>query len=102
MHATVLKTALIAALIGVGACSKKAEDLPPPPPPAAPEPEPTPPPAPVTNTVVPGSLEDMIQQAGSDSVFFEFDSYQLDSPDQGTLHGQAAGLNKNPTTHERK
>src|SRR3546814_581643 len=38
----------------------------------------------------------MIQQAGSDRVFFEFDSYQLDSTAQGTLNGQAAWLNKYP------
>jgi peptidoglycan-associated lipoprotein len=94
-----LKIALVATLVGVGACAKKAEDLPPPPPPQVPAEAP---PstgetqAPVTTTVVPGSFEDFVQQAGSDRVFFEFDSYQLDSAAQSTLTAQAGWLAKYP------
>lgn len=91
---TALKVVMVAALVTTAACSKKAEELPPPPPPAAPveTPTPTPAPAPVTSTVVPGSVEDFVQQAGSDRVFFEFDSYQLDSSSQATLTKQADWL----------
>ena len=91
---TALKVVMVAALVTTAACSKKAEELPPPPPPAAPAetPTPTPAPAPVTSTVVPGSVEDFVQQAGSDRVFFEFDSYQLDSASQATLTKQAGWL----------
>ena len=93
MMNTALKAAMVAALVATAACSKKKEELPPPPPPAAPVEAPSAPPsAPVTSTVVPGSVEDFIQQAGSDRVFFEFDSYQLDSASQSTLSRQAAWL----------
>ncbi len=94
MMNTALKAAMVAALVATAACSKKKEELPPPPPPAAPveAPTPTPTPTPVTSTVVPGSVEDFIQQAGSDRVFFEFDSYQLDSASQATLTKQAGWL----------
>lgn len=98
MKSTAIKIAMVAVLLGAGACAKKkAEELPPPPPAAA---APAPPidetPAPVTSTVVPGSVEDFIQQAGSDRVFFEFDSYQLDGTAQATLNGQAGWLAKYP------
>ncbi|MBB4633554.1 peptidoglycan-associated lipoprotein [Sphingosinicella soli] len=90
---TALKAAMVAALVATAACSKKTEDLPPPPPPAAPVETPqAPAPAPVTSTVVPGSVEDFMQQAGSDRVFFELDSYQLDSASQATLTKQAGWL----------
>lgn len=99
MQSRLINIALVAALVGVGACAKKkAEELPPPPPSSTPAPSgPTGESSgPVTSTVVPGSFEDFVQQAGSDRVFFEFDSYQLDSAAQSTLTGQAGWLAKYP------
>lgn len=94
MKSYLVNAALVAVLVGAGACAtKKAEDLPPPPPATTPAPPPVAETvAPVTSTVVPGSVEDFIQQAGSDRVFFAFDSYQLDSVAQATLNGQAGWL----------
>ncbi len=93
MRSTAISALAIAALIGVGACSKKKEDLPPPPPPAAPA-APAPVEAPAGPT--PGSLAEMIAEAGSDRVFFEYDSYSLDSAAQATLNGQAGWLARYP------
>ena len=97
MKSTAIKAVIVASLIGVAACGKKAEDLPPPPPPRTetpvqPDTAPSTPSGPVTSTVVPGSVEDFIQQAGSDRVFFELDSYELDDAAQATLTGQARWL----------
>ena len=100
MTSTAIRIAMIAALLGAGACAKKkAEDLPPPPPTQQPQTE-----APstgettggVASTAVPGSLEEMIQEAGSDRVFFELDSYALDATAQATLNGQARWLGRYP------
>lgn len=99
MQSKLINVALVAVLMGAAACAKKkAEDLPPPPPATTPAPEaPTGESSgPVTSTAVPGSFEDFVQQAGSDRVFFEFDSYQLDSAAQSTLTAQAGWLAKYP------
>jgi peptidoglycan-associated lipoprotein len=99
MHSTAIKAVLIAALVGVGACTKKAEDLPPQPPsttapPATESESAAPSTGAVTSSAVPGSLADFVQQAGSDKVFFDTDRYDLDSAAQATLNGQAGWLNK--------
>jgi peptidoglycan-associated lipoprotein len=81
--------------LAVAGCAAKKEDLPPPPPPSAAAPAPTPaPPPPVANTIVPGSLADFINQAGSDRVRFAYDSYELDDSARGILTRQAAWLNQ--------
>ena len=100
MRTLPLKVLLISGLIAAGACSKKetAETLPPPPPPAAPaapaEPAPATDTGAVGTTAVPGSREDFIQQAGSDRVFFAYDSYELDEAARATLGRQAQWLQK--------
>jgi peptidoglycan-associated lipoprotein len=103
MRVDALKLVLVAGLVATAACSKKKEDLPlppPPPPPAqAPAPVEAPPAAPtgtVTSTVVPGSVADFVAQAGSDRVFFAYDSYELDEAARATLDKQAAWLARYP------
>lgn len=79
------------------ACAKKEEQLPPPPPPAPAAPAPAPvAPAPVTPSVVPGSVQDFVNTAGSDRVFFAYDSYALDDAARETLTKQAEWLKKYP------
>lgn len=82
--------------LAVAGCATKKADLPPPPPaaPSAPAPAPAPAPEPVVSTIVPGSLADFINQAGSDRVRFAYDSYELDSTAQGILTRQAQWLNQ--------
>ena len=100
MRSTPLKLMLVAGLVATAACSKKKTDLPPPPPPPGPATEAPPPPsAPtgeVSSSVVPGSLQDMIQQAGSDRVFFAYDSYEVDGEGRDVLTKQARWLQKYP------
>ena len=80
--------------LALGACSRDApEDLPPPPV-GATGPD-------TTNTVptgpVPGSREDFLAQAASDTIFFETDSYDIDPEDRAILDSQAAWLVANPS-----
>ena len=104
MTSKVLQVSLVAALIGVGACSTKKKDLPPPPPPASePVVPPTtggpaqvPPPAGVQSTSIPGSTADFVAQAGSDTVYFGYDSYELDDPSRTILGKQAEWLARYP------
>ncbi|WP_374648241.1 peptidoglycan-associated lipoprotein Pal [Rhizorhabdus sp.] len=94
-----LKIALVSALaLSVAACSKKKpEELPPPPPQTAPAPMPeAPPPPPPQTGPVPGSRADFVAQAGTDTVFFDTDSYDVDAEDQATLSRQAQWLAKYP------
>lgn len=94
-----LKIALVSALaLSVAACSKKKpEELPPPPPQTAPAPMPeAPPPPPPQTGPVPGSRADFLAQAGTDTVFFDTDSYDVDAEDQATLSRQAQWLAKYP------
>ncbi len=94
-----LKIALVSALaLSVAACSKKKpEELPPPPPQTAPAPRPeAPPPPPPQTGPVPGSRADFLAQAGTDTVFFDTDSYDVDAEDQATLSRQAQWLAKYP------
>lgn len=96
--------AMIAVLVGVGACSTKKKALPPPPPPAN---------APITNsgpssstsgdtsgavgsTAVPGSVADFRQTSGSDTVLFAYDSYDVDDTAKAILGKQAEWLARYP------
>lgn len=93
-----MKIALAAALaLSVAGCAKKkVEELPPPPAPAPlpPAAEPAPPPSPSGPT--PGSRADFVAQSGSDTVWFDTDSYDIDAEDQAVLTKQAAWLAKYP------
>jgi peptidoglycan-associated lipoprotein len=91
-----LSMVAVMALAVAGCTAKKADLPPPPPPPAAPQ-APAPAPvteAPVTNSVIPGSLADFINQAGADRVRFAYDSYELDDNARSILGRQAQWLNQ--------
>ena len=62
----------------------------------APTPAPTATPAPVTSSIVPGSQEDLRAQAGSDTVLFAYDSYELDAEARAMLMRHAVWLKANP------
>ncbi len=95
-----LVLALGLGLLAAG-CARRPADLPPPPPPPAPVAPPgtdagvAPPPG-VAETAVPGSRADFLAEAGSDRVFFAFDSYSLDAEARDTLGRQAAWLARYP------
>ena len=95
-HVT-MKIALAAALaLSVAGCAKKkVADLPPPPPTATEPMTETPPPSPETGNV-PGSRADFVAQAGSDTIHFETDSYDVTPQEQAILSRQAAWLAKYP------
>jgi len=99
MRSLPLQALVIAGLVVTAACARKKEDLPPAPPPPSAGPATTDTGA-GTNTgavstgVVPGSAADFAQQAGSDRVFFAYDSYELDEAARGTLNRQAQWLQK--------
>jgi peptidoglycan-associated lipoprotein len=92
-----MKLALVSALVLTSACAKKKlADLPPPPPaPTAPAVQEAPPPPP-TNSIVPGSRAEFLQQAGSDTVHFATDASDVDAEAQAILTRQAAWLTKYP------
>lgn len=98
MSNTTIKLLMTAALIATAGCVKKtAADLPPPPPAPAAEPAPPPPPPPPAPTgPTPGSRADFIAQAGSDTVHFGTDKYDLDDESVAILTKQAAWLASNP------
>ena len=97
MKSTTAKLLMTAALIAVAGCAKKKPaDLPPPPPPPAAEPAPEAPPPPPVSTLVPGSRAEFLAEAGSDTVLFGTDLYDLDAEATATLTKQAAWLNKYP------
>lgn len=90
------KVLLTASLLAVAACSKKKpEELPPPPAqttvPSAPESM-----SPVSGTTVPGSRADFLAQAGSDTIHFDTDAYDINGEASGILTRQAAWLKANP------
>jgi len=88
---------LAAAGIALAGCSKKKpEDLPPPPPSAPMPPQGQDMSGPVGNTVVPGSRADFLQQAGSDTVNFGTDRYDLDDEATMILARQVAWLKQHP------
>jgi peptidoglycan-associated lipoprotein len=86
-----------AALLALAACSKtpKPADLPPPPPAETAQPAP-PPSTGMGNATVPGSRADFLAQAGSDTVHFATDSYDVDGEAQSILTAQVAWLRKFP------
>ncbi|MCS6986201.1 MAG: peptidoglycan-associated lipoprotein Pal [Sphingomonadaceae bacterium] len=90
----------VAGALVVSGCARRREALPPPPPPPAESvvpPAPTAPVPPVTTTTVPGSREDFLAQAGTDTVLFAFDSYALDDEARAILDRQAAWLVRHPS-----
>ncbi len=93
-----MKIALAAALaLSVAGCAKKkVEELPPPPAPAPPPPAPEPAPPPPPSGPTPGSRADFVAQAGTDTVYFDTDMYDLSADDEATLTKQAAWLAKYP------
>ena len=96
MSNTTVKLLVTAALIVTAGCAKKkVEELPPPPPPPAAEPAPPPPPPPVSS-IVPGSRADFLNQAGTDTIHFGTDMYDLDDEDVATLTKQATWLGQYP------
>ncbi len=69
--------------------------------PQAPAPAPAPvvqeaPPPPVTKSTLPGSQEDLRETAGTDTVLFSYDSYELDDAAKAILTRHAAWLRANP------
>jgi peptidoglycan-associated lipoprotein len=96
---------VVALAIGVSACATKKKDLPPPPPttPLATPAEPVDKdnsgydPSKVSKTGVPGSAADFVAQAGSDTVLFPFDSYEIDDESKAVLGKQAEWLARYPT-----
>jgi peptidoglycan-associated lipoprotein len=97
MRSTIRTLMVSAALLALAACSKtpKPADLPPPPPAETTQPAP-PPPSNMGSSVVPGSRADFLAQAGSDTVHFATDSYDVDSEAQSILTAQVAWLKKYP------
>ncbi len=104
MRSTPLTLMLVAGLVATAACSTKKKDLPPPPPPAGPVNN-SPPPSSnmpsvpegsVSSAAIPGSLQDLIAQAGSDRVYFAYDSFEVDDTAKDTLGKQARWLQKYP------
>ena len=101
MARVTMKIALVAALaLGLAGCTKKkVEELPPPPPQAAPPPVPTPPPPPPQTGPIPGSRADFVSQAGTDTIHFDTDKYDVDAESQAILTKQAAWLARNPNVN---
>ena len=87
-------TAVIAASLALGACSKKApQQLPPDPGPAVStgSTEGT------TTAPTPGSHADFVaQMMGQDTIYFDTDKFNVDSADQAALKAQAGWLQKYP------
>jgi peptidoglycan-associated lipoprotein len=99
------KITLLAALaLSLAACGgKKPVELEAPPVTARPEAPASQTPADVETTptvassTIPGSQEDLREKAGSDTVLFGYDSYELDELARATLQKHAAWLRANPS-----
>ena len=91
-------TSMLALSLSLSACAKKnkAADLPPPAAAVAADQATGMNEAPVTSGVVPGSQADLVAQAGSDRVLFEYDSSELTGEARSTLQRQAEWLRKFP------
>lgn len=97
---TRMTTSLLAgaALVAIAGCAKKPPAQLPPPPPASTEA----PPASsgyggTGTTTIPGSRADFVAQAGTDTVHFATDSYDIDGEAQSILSRQADWLRNNAT-----
>lgn len=99
------KLTLIALALGLAACGgKKPVALEAPPETARPEapaaqgegPNPVTMPS-VGSSTIPGSQEDLREKAGTDTVLFGYDSYELDAEARATLQKHAAWLRANPS-----
>lgn len=91
------KLMVAAALVALTAgCARKPKDLPPPPPAAPATEAPAPVPAPEPTGPTPGSRAEFVAQAGTDTIYFATDAYDIDAEDQATLTKQAAWLQKYP------
>ena len=89
----------IAAAISTAGCARRNRELPPEPPSAStPGDEFGNQDGSMSGTPVPGSRADFMQNVGQggDRIFFELDSYALDSQDRATLDAQAVWLQSNP------
>ncbi len=95
--------AMIAVLVGLGACAKK-KALPPAPPPAGAPIQPNSGGVPIqgdsTGTVgtrsIPGSVADFKETSGGDTVLFAYDSYEVDDTAKAILGKQAEWLARYP------
>jgi peptidoglycan-associated lipoprotein len=96
---------VLAVALGLSACATKKKDLPPAPPAATITPAPdskdgdgdgykT---SDVGKTAVPGSAADFVAQAGTDTVLFPFDSYDIDDEARTILGKQAEWLARYPS-----
>ena len=95
--------AMIAVLVGVGACSTKKKALPPTPPPPSQGVPAYPGTGPTGDTsgavgsrAVPGSVADFRETSGSDTVLFAYDSYDVDDTAKAILGKQAEWLARYP------
>ena len=86
----------VAAMVAIAGCAKKPPKVLPPAPVESTRPadngygsQPT---GPITSGTVPGSREDFLQKAGSDTVYFDTDSIDLDADSRATLDAQAQWL----------
>ena len=88
----------VATLVALSGCAKKPPKQLPPPPPSSSNPNDNSGAGSgnVGNGVVPGSRADFIAQAGSDTVHFDTDKYDVDSEARGILSAQAKWLVANP------
>ena len=92
--------AIGATLLMTAACAHHPKQLPPPPPTESGPAEPYQ--APATNQtgvgdqIVPGSKADFLRSAGTDTIHFQTDSYDVDAQDAQILDAQAAWLQRYP------
>ena len=98
--------AIVLLAVGLSACATKKKDLPPAPPTAAMTPAPetgsqsdadgmkT---VPVGRAGIPGSAADFVAQAGTDTVLFPYDSYDIDDEARTILGKQAEWLARYPS-----
>ena len=93
--------AIGATLLMTAACAHHPKQLPPPPPTETGPSEPYHAPDTtgqngVGNQMVPGSKADFLRSAGTDTIHFQTDSYDVDAPDAQILDAQAAWLARFP------
>jgi peptidoglycan-associated lipoprotein len=95
---SLLFVAVVGTALGLSACAKKkVADLPPPADAATTaESMGAAPAGQVGSSVVPGSQADLVAQAGSDRVLFEYDSYALSGEARAVLGRQAEWLKRYP------